>query len=125
MLQIGTANGKPWRGIWAVKLVDGDGIHYPVRSARRKDLANPTWRRLFPYIDYHYSFWELRFPAKNAAGESLSAFKKVMDEASRRGLAVQMGYMFRNNPGFQLCFRAIREGWLGTVFELHAQPSGR
>jgi predicted dehydrogenase len=53
------------------------------------------------------------------AGESLSAFKAVLDEAGRRGLTVQMGYMFRGNPAFQLCFRAVREGWLGEVFELH------
>ncbi len=54
------------------------------------------------------------------AGESLSAFKRVMDGASRRGLTVQMGYMFRNNPAFQFAFRAVREGWLGQVFEVHA-----
>ena len=57
------------------------------------------------------------------AGESLSAFKKVMDEASRRGLTVQMGYMFRNNPAFQFAFRAVREGWLGRVFEVDAVMS--
>jgi predicted dehydrogenase len=31
-----------------------------------------------------------------------------------------MGYMFRNNPAFQFCFQAVRAGWLGEVFELHA-----
>ncbi|MFH1924838.1 MAG: Gfo/Idh/MocA family oxidoreductase [Planctomycetota bacterium] len=53
------------------------------------------------------------------AGESLHAFKTVLDEATRRKLTVQMGYMFRHNPAFEFCFRAIREGWLGQVFELH------
>jgi predicted dehydrogenase len=57
------------------------------------------------------------------AGESLSAFKAVLDEAARRKLTVQMGYMFRNNPAFQFCFRAVREGWLGQVFELHGVMS--
>lgn len=57
------------------------------------------------------------------AGESLSAFKAVLDDATRQGLTVQMGYMFRNNPAFQFCFRAVREGWLGRVFELHAVMS--
>ena len=57
------------------------------------------------------------------AGESLSAFKAVLDEATRRNLAVQMGYMFRSNPAFQFCFRAVREGWLGEVFELHGVMS--
>jgi len=52
-------------------------------------------------------------------GESLSAFRKLLAEATRRGLTVQMGYMFRNNPAFQFCFKAVREGWLGDVFEVH------
>jgi predicted dehydrogenase len=53
------------------------------------------------------------------AGVSLRAFQAVLEEADRHNLTVQMGYMFRNNPAFQFCFRAIREGWLGRVFELH------
>ena len=57
------------------------------------------------------------------AGDSLSAFRAVLDEAARRKLTIQMGYMFRNNPAFQFCFRAVREGWLGEVFELHGVMS--
>jgi len=52
-------------------------------------------------------------------GESLSAFRKLLDEAARRRLTVQLGYMFRNNPAFQFCFKAVRRGWLGNVFEVH------
>lgn len=51
-------------------------------------------------------------------GESFSAFRKVLDEAGRRNLAVQLGYMYRNNPAVQFCQRAVREGWLGQVFEI-------
>jgi predicted dehydrogenase len=54
------------------------------------------------------------------AGPSLPEFRQLMDEAARKELTVQMGYMFRNNPAFQCCFRAVREGWLGQVFEIHA-----
>lgn len=53
------------------------------------------------------------------AGESLREFKQLLDNATRQGLVVQMGYMFRYNPAFQFLFRAIQEGWLGDVFELH------
>lgn len=56
-------------------------------------------------------------------GESLAPFKKLLDEAGRRGLAVQMGYMYRNNPAIQFCLRAVREGWLGEIFEVHAVMS--
>ncbi len=52
------------------------------------------------------------------AGLSLLEFKKLLDEATRRRLTVQMGYMFRYNPAFKFCFRAVQEGWLGDVFEV-------
>ena len=51
-------------------------------------------------------------------GKSFAAFKRVLDEAGRRKLAVQLGYMYRNNPAVQFCQRAVREGWLGQVFEI-------
>lgn len=54
------------------------------------------------------------------AGDSLPALKTLLDEATRRGRTIQMGYMFRNNPAFQFCFQAIRKGWLGEIFEVHA-----
>ena len=57
------------------------------------------------------------------AGESLGEFQKVLDAAAGKNLTVQMGYMYRNNPAFQLCFKAVREGWLGQVFELHGVMS--
>jgi predicted dehydrogenase len=56
-------------------------------------------------------------------GESLSAFKGVLDEATRRKLTVKPGYMYRYNPAFELCFKAVREGWLGDVFEVHGVMS--
>ncbi|MBM4027332.1 MAG: Gfo/Idh/MocA family oxidoreductase [Planctomycetes bacterium] len=53
------------------------------------------------------------------AGCSLTAFQELLAEAARRRRTVQMGYMFRHNPAFRFCFRAVREGWLGEVFEVH------
>ncbi len=53
------------------------------------------------------------------AGLSLSAFRKLLDEATGRKLTVQMGYMFRHNPAFRFCFEAAQRGWLGDVFEIH------
>ena len=52
------------------------------------------------------------------AGLSLTEFRALLDEAARRKLTVQMGYMFRHNPAFQFCFQAVRKGWLGDVFEV-------
>ena len=53
------------------------------------------------------------------AGESLVEFKRLMLDATRRRLTVQMGYMFRYNPAFVFLFNAIKQGWLGTIFEAH------
>lgn len=51
-------------------------------------------------------------------GKSFSAFKKVLDEAGRRKLTVQLGYMYRNNPAVQFCRKAVQQGWLGQIFEI-------
>jgi len=57
------------------------------------------------------------------AGLSLSAYHRLLDEATRRKRCVQMGFMFRHNPAFRLCFQAVREGWLGDVFEIQGRMS--
>jgi predicted dehydrogenase len=49
-----------------------------------------------------------------------SDFKTMRLEAERRGLTVQMGYMLRYNPAFELLFKAVREGWLGEITEIDA-----
>lgn len=57
------------------------------------------------------------------AGFCLQAFAEVLEIAGNKGLAVQLGYMFRSNPAVQLCIQAVREGWLGNVFEISAVMS--
>lgn len=47
-------------------------------------------------------------------------FKTMRLEAEKRRLTVQMGFMLRYNPGFELLYRAHREGWLGEITEIHA-----
>jgi predicted dehydrogenase len=56
-------------------------------------------------------------------GESLPPFEAMLAEAGRKNLTVQLGYMYRNNSAVQFCFQAVREGWLGQVFEIHAVMS--
>jgi len=53
-------------------------------------------------------------------GNSLSALKQLFKNAAAKKLVVQMGYMFRYNPAFQFCLKAVREGWLGQIFEVDA-----
>ena len=56
-------------------------------------------------------------------GESLGAFRELLDEFERRKLCIQLGYMYRNNPAIRFCRDAVRKGWLGEIFEIHAVMS--
>jgi len=53
------------------------------------------------------------------AGEKLSTFRKLLELAMYKKVTVQMGYMFRYNPAFGFCLNAVRDGWLGDIFEVH------
>jgi len=56
-------------------------------------------------------------------GEDLEAFCELRKGCEDRKLPFQMGYMFRNNPAIQFSQKAVREGWLGEVFEIQASMS--
>lgn len=47
-------------------------------------------------------------------------YRALRAESEKRGLTVQMGYMLRYNPAFELLFKAVREGWLGEITEIDA-----
>ena len=53
-------------------------------------------------------------------GETLEPFRRLLDGCRARDLALQMAYMYRTNPAIMLCLKAVREGWLGDIFEVHA-----
>lgn len=55
------------------------------------------------------------------AGTSMKACRQLHAEADRRGLTIQMGYMLRYNPAFQLLFQMVRDGWLGQITEVTAE----
>ena len=56
-------------------------------------------------------------------GEAIEPFRRLIDGCRERSLAIQLGYMYRNNPAINFCFRAMREGWLGEVFQVDAVMS--
>jgi predicted dehydrogenase len=53
------------------------------------------------------------------AGPTLAPFRELVGVCQQKKLVLQMGYMFRYNPGLQFCFRAARQGWLGDIYEIH------
>jgi predicted dehydrogenase len=57
------------------------------------------------------------------AGQSLPQFRRILDNAARQRLLVQMGYMYRYNPGVVLLRDFLKRGWLGEVFEVHTVMS--
>lgn len=57
------------------------------------------------------------------AGQSLPEYRRLLDAAAKQKLLVQMGYMFRYNPGVLLMRQAVNEGWLGEIFEVHTAMS--
>ncbi|MCF7853362.1 MAG: Gfo/Idh/MocA family oxidoreductase [Candidatus Pacebacteria bacterium] len=56
-------------------------------------------------------------------GEDLALFRRLLAECRKRRLPFQMGYMFRNNPAMQVCLQAVRDGWLGDIFEVQGTMS--
>lgn len=54
------------------------------------------------------------------AGIDLPAFEETLRIAKRKGLPVQLGYMYRQNPAFQDCLHLIREGRLGEIHSVNA-----
>ena len=57
------------------------------------------------------------------AGENLKDFRALIEKVRRKKLHLQMGYIYRYHTAFQWCYRAVAEGLLGDVFELHAVMS--
>jgi predicted dehydrogenase len=51
-------------------------------------------------------------------GRSMPTFEKVVQTARQNDLVLQMGYMYRYNPAFQFCLKAVQQGWLGDIFEV-------
>jgi predicted dehydrogenase len=46
----------------------------------------------------------------------LADMREVVALARNKQLLLQVGFMWRHNPGFQAIFEAVRKGWLGDVF---------
>lgn len=48
-------------------------------------------------------------------GQTLAPFVKVVETCRRRGIPLQIGYMFRVNPAVKFCQKAVAEKWIGDV----------
>ena len=57
------------------------------------------------------------------AGQSLPAFKTLLDACKSRRLAFQQAYVYRYNPALKFIMKIVDDGWLGDIFEIHAVMS--
>ena len=57
------------------------------------------------------------------AGESMADFRRLLALCDNRSLALQLAYVYRYNPALRFCQKAVQEGWLGDIFEIHAVMS--
>jgi predicted dehydrogenase len=51
---------------------------------------------------------------------TLSEFRKLQDLAAAKQRILQVGYMWRYNPGVEKIFELVHQGWLGDVFLVRA-----
>lgn len=56
-------------------------------------------------------------------GEDQAAFGRLLDLCKSGGLAFQQAYVYRYNPALRFCIDAVKKGWLGDIFEIHAVMS--
>lgn len=56
-------------------------------------------------------------------GESMPEFIKLMDMCKQKNLTIQLAYAYRYNPAIRFAIDAVKSGWLGDVFEIHAVMS--
>ena len=52
--------------------------------------------------------------------DTLAAFRELIDLAAARQRVLQIGYMWRYNPGINAALEAARAGWLGRVYLVRA-----
>ena len=57
------------------------------------------------------------------AGENITEYEKLLNDAKEKKLVVQLGYMYRYNPAVKYCFEAVKSGLLGEIFEIDAVMS--
>lgn len=124
-LQAGVAEADPQR---RARLAAGKDF----KDARWRDetelLADPAVRAVVIETDLAAATptaWRALQAGKHVhldkpGGDDHAAFKALRLEAERRGLAFQMGYMLRHNPGIAWVRQAVRAGWLGELRRVEA-----
>ncbi|WP_165226418.1 Gfo/Idh/MocA family protein [Aquisphaera insulae] len=104
--------GLPW--MTREQLLNVPGLQAVLVETRVRDLLDAAEAGVNAGLHVHLD---------KPAGESLTAYRRILETAEKKRLLVQMGYMYRYNPAVVLLREVLRRGWLGDVFEVHAVMS--
>lgn len=110
-------NLKPYEGLrWMTEgaLFDIPGLQVVTVETPNDDLVPTALRCMNRNLAMHMD---------KPAGSDLKLYGELLSGCKVRKLPFQMGYMFRNNPAFKFCLQAVREKWLGEIFEVQADMS--
>lgn len=55
------------------------------------------------------------------AGDNWAGWQEIVADAERQGLQIQLGYMLRYNPAFEMVTQWARSGMLGDIFSKHCR----
>ncbi len=102
----------PW--LTEEQLLNTSGLQAVLVETRVRDALNTAERCIAAGKHVHLD---------KPAGESLPQYRRLLAAAEKQKLLVQMGYMFRYSPAVVLMRKALQEGWLGELFEVHTVMS--
>lgn len=103
----------PYKGVPLMteeQLLNTPGLELVCVETEVRDLLSTAGRCIDAGVHIHLD---------KPAGEAFPEFRRVVESARKNKQIIQMGYMFRYNPGFRVIYKAVEEGWLGQVFEAH------
>ena len=106
-------NTSAYKGVkWMTEeeLLNTSGLQLVCVETAVKDLLDAAERCIDAGLHIHLD---------KPAGEDFKQFTRIVNKAKKQELIIQMGYMFRYNPGFRVLFKAASEGWLGNIHEAH------
>ena len=104
--------GLPW--MTEEQLLNTPGLQAVLGETQVRDLLATAERCVAAGMHVHLD---------KPAGDSLPDYRRLLDQAQRQQLMVQMGYMYRYNPAVVLLRECLAKGWLGDVFEVHTVMS--
>lgn len=96
------------------KMTMDEALNEPaVQAALIEVPNNETVKTAMPFMERG-----IALHMEKPAGLDLAAYRKLLDGCTAKNLPFQMGFMFRANPGFRFAADAVRNGWLGEIFEV-------